>query len=104
MSSVSQVANQQVQQAIAGLSSSSVGAELFTVANLFEAEHALRRNLLQSRCQLGRVTFDRTHPQFEPVGTVGPRTQLAPVAARRARAPRCSPQCVPGRHTPRRQT
>jgi F-type H+-transporting ATPase subunit delta len=48
MSSVSQVANQQVQQAIAGLSSSSVGAELFTVANLFEAEHALRRNLSDS--------------------------------------------------------
>jgi len=48
MSSVSQVANQQVQQAIAGLSSASVGAELFTVANLFEAEHSLRRNLSDS--------------------------------------------------------
>ena len=48
MSSVSQVANQQVQQAIAGLSSSSVGAELFTVANLLEAEHSLRRNLSDS--------------------------------------------------------
>lgn len=48
MSSVSQVANQQVQQAIAGLSSSSIGAELFTVANLFEAEHSLRRNLSDS--------------------------------------------------------
>lgn len=48
MSSVSQVANQQVQQAIAGLSSVSVGAELFTVANLFESEHSLRRNLSDS--------------------------------------------------------
>ena len=48
MSSVSQVANQQVQQAIAGLSSSLIGAELFTVANLFESEHSLRRNLSDS--------------------------------------------------------
>ena len=48
MSSVSQVANQQVQLAIAGLNSSSVGAELFNVANFFEAEHLLRRNLSDS--------------------------------------------------------
>ena len=60
MSSVSQVANQQVQQAIAGLSSSSVGAELFTVSNLLEAEHSLRRNLsdsgLSSDARQGLVT------------------------------------------------
>lgn len=48
MSSVSQVANQQVQQAIAGLRSAAVGQELFTVANFFEAEHSLRRNLSDS--------------------------------------------------------
>lgn len=48
MSSVSQVANQQVQQAIAGLRSAVVGQELFSVANLFEAEHSLRRNLSDS--------------------------------------------------------
>lgn len=48
MSSVSQVANQQVQQAIAGLRSAKVGEELFSIANLFEVEHSLRRNLSDS--------------------------------------------------------
>ena len=48
MSSVSQVANQQVQQAIAGLRSAAVGQELFSVANLVEAERSLRGNLSDS--------------------------------------------------------
>jgi len=45
MSSVSQAAQQFVDSAIAGLSDSSIGQELFAVANVLEGEKTLRRNL-----------------------------------------------------------
>jgi F-type H+-transporting ATPase subunit delta len=45
MSSVSQAAQQLVDSAIAGLNDSSIGKELFAVANLLEDEKTLRRNL-----------------------------------------------------------
>lgn len=48
MSAVSQVINKQVQDAVSGLASTSVGKELFAVANLLEAESGLRRNLADS--------------------------------------------------------
>lgn len=48
MSAVSQVINKQVQDAVSGLASTSVGKELFSVANLLEGESRLRRNLADS--------------------------------------------------------
>jgi len=48
MSSVSQAAQQLVDSAIAGLSDTSIGQELFAVANLLEGEKTLRRNLADS--------------------------------------------------------
>lgn len=48
MSSVRQVAQGVVDQAIAGITNPSVGAELFSVANLLEGEKSLRRNLSDS--------------------------------------------------------
>lgn len=45
MSSVSQAAQQLVDSAIAGLNDSSIGQELFAVANLLEGEKTLRRSL-----------------------------------------------------------
>jgi len=48
MSAVSQVINKQVQDAVSGLASITVGTELFSVANLLESESRLRRNLADS--------------------------------------------------------
>lgn len=48
MSAVGQVINKQVQDAVSGLASTSVGKELFAVANLLEVENGLRRNLADS--------------------------------------------------------
>lgn len=48
MSTVSQVINKQVQEAIYGLDSNAIGKELFAVANLLEGESRLRRNLADS--------------------------------------------------------
>lgn len=48
MSAVSQVINKQVLEATSGLASTSIGKELFTVANLLEVESRLRRNLADS--------------------------------------------------------
>ncbi len=48
MSAVGQVINKQVQEAISGLASTSVGKELLSVANLLESESRLRRNLADS--------------------------------------------------------
>ena len=48
MSAVSQVINKQVQDAVSGIASTSIGKELFAVANLLEAESGLRRNLADS--------------------------------------------------------
>lgn len=48
MSAVSQVIDKQIQDAVSGLASTSIGSELFAVANLLEAEAGLRRNLADS--------------------------------------------------------
>jgi len=48
MSAVGQVINKQVQEAISGLASTSIGKELLSVANLLESESRLRRNLADS--------------------------------------------------------
>ena len=48
MSTVSQVISKQVQESVSGLASTTVGTELFAVANLLEVEGGLRRNLADS--------------------------------------------------------
>lgn len=48
MSAVSQVISKQIQDAVSGLASTSIGGELFAVANLLEDETSLRRNLADS--------------------------------------------------------
>ena len=48
MAAIGQVINKQIQDAVSGISETSVGKELFAVANLLEVEPRLRRNLADS--------------------------------------------------------